>query len=222
MTTTKFIPSQVPEIWATKSIFTAWENITAWNALYISWNNVFKTDASNLSKINFIWFASANASLWWNVIVDTSWVSNAQSGLTAWSDYYLSNTPWTISTTPWTNIVSVWKAVSTTWIEIQIKNQLQNIVTLVNFSESSTSWIATEDWFLYWYAMSYQWSWTIGQIEMSLSVWWTIVGWGWCTTWTTTKYSWFSAVIKKWQTRATTVHSYTNAARYSLYFSAIK
>lgn len=104
---------------STKEIFVAWENITAWNALYIhtDWK-VYKTDASNASKINFIWFATNTVSTWWNVIVDTSWVSATQSGLTAWSDYYLSNTAWDISTTPWTNVVSVWKAVSTTWIEI--------------------------------------------------------------------------------------------------------
>ena len=107
---------------ANKEVFVAWENITAWNALYIhtDWK-VYKTDASNSSKINFIWFATNTATTWNNVLVDTSWVSATQSGLTIWSDYYLSNTPWAISTTPWTNIVNVWKAVSATWIQINIE-----------------------------------------------------------------------------------------------------
>jgi len=59
----------------TQSTFVAWENITAWNALYIlpaDWK-VYKTNASNISKINFIWFATNTVSSWWNVIVDTSW-----------------------------------------------------------------------------------------------------------------------------------------------------
>ena len=99
MTTTKFIPSQIPEIWATKSIFTAWENITAWNALYIQANwKVYKTDAANAGKINFIWFASANALIGNTVTVDTSWVSNTQSELTVWSDYYLwDRIAWVVS-----------------------------------------------------------------------------------------------------------------------------
>jgi hypothetical protein len=75
---------------STKEIFVAWEDITAWNALYIhtDWK-AYKTDASNSSKINFIWFATNTVSSWWNVIVDTSWVSNTQTWLTIWSDYYL-------------------------------------------------------------------------------------------------------------------------------------
>lgn len=105
-------PAQViiPDIASTKSTFVAWENITAWNALYVSWSNVFKTDASNSSKINFIWFATNTVSTWWNVIVDTSWVSVTQSGLTIWSDYFLSTTSSvTVATraTDWSSI-SLW------------------------------------------------------------------------------------------------------------------
>lgn len=81
----------VAAISTTQSIFIAWENITAWNALYIhtDWK-VYKTDATNTSEINFIWFATNTVSSWWNVIVDTAWVSATQTWLTAWSDYYLN------------------------------------------------------------------------------------------------------------------------------------
>lgn len=84
-------------------------------------SRVYKTDATNKSKIDFRWFATNPVTIWNNVVVDTDWVSATQTGLTIWSDYYLANTPWAISTTPWTNIVSVWKAVSTTWIQINSK-----------------------------------------------------------------------------------------------------
>lgn len=83
-------------------------------------NWIYKASAESLDSSNVIWFATNTVSIWWNVIVDTSWVSNTQSGLTTWSYYFLSNTPWGISTTPWTNVVLVWKAVSSTWIQLDI------------------------------------------------------------------------------------------------------
>ena len=109
---------------STQSTFVSGENITAWNALYIlpaDWK-VYKTNASDGGKINFVWFATSSVSAWWNVTVDTSWVSATQTGLTLNSDYYLSNTAGAISTTPWTNVLSIWKAVSNTWIDIFLKD----------------------------------------------------------------------------------------------------
>jgi hypothetical protein len=86
-------------------------SISAWN--------VYKTDASNSSKINFVWFAANTAITWNNILVDTSWISNTKSWLTTWSDYYLTATPWAIWTTPWTNLKYIWTAISPTWISIR-------------------------------------------------------------------------------------------------------
>ena len=81
---------------------------------------VYKSDASNINKINFVWFANATITTWNNIKLNTSWVDWNQTGLIAWKDYYLSNTPWEIQATPWTNKIHVWKAISST--EIKINN----------------------------------------------------------------------------------------------------
>lgn len=138
--------------WTPYYYWGTWDTVT--NDFYFSifwWTfedttKAYKTDATNSSKINFIWFATNTVSTWWNVTVDTAWVSATQSGLTVWSDYYLSNTPWAISTTPWTNVVSVGKAVITTWIEINtnyknIINQT-SLFTTLNVSRN-TVWTTT-------------------------------------------------------------------------------
>jgi hypothetical protein len=80
-----------------------------------SWK-AYKTDASNSSKINFIWFATNTVSTWWNVIVDTAWVSATQTWLTVWSDYYLwweLSTSSNITVDSWTGAnFDIWKSSS--------------------------------------------------------------------------------------------------------------
>jgi hypothetical protein len=100
---------------------TAW--YSWWQVYYQDWGNSswYSTTEDRYFIINMVSVLSYP-----NIIIDTSWVSNTQSWLTIWSDYYLSNTPWAISTTPWTNIVSVWKAVSSTWIDINSNDRYNN------------------------------------------------------------------------------------------------
>jgi hypothetical protein len=137
----------VSVVWATKSTFVAGENITAWNALYVSnWDwwrtvwRVYRTDATNTARIGFIWFATNTATTWNNVIVDTSWVSNTQTWLTVWSDYYLSNTAGAISTIPWTNVISVGKAVSATWIQINSFWKNNEVSIAISRVMTTASW----------------------------------------------------------------------------------
>jgi hypothetical protein len=111
-----------------------------------SWR-VYKTDATNTAKINFIWFATNTATTWNNIIVDTSWVSATQTGLTVWSDYYLNNTAWAISTTPWANVRRVWVATFTTSILLETnKNDSLDWTT----STTATTWSVTL-WNAVWY-----------------------------------------------------------------------
>lgn len=132
----------------------AWNNLTAsvditfsiylWNLLWETTTSLYKTDSSDVRKINFIWFAINTATTWNNVIVDTSWISTTQSSLSAWLDYYLSNTPWAISTTPWTNVKYIWTAVSSTWIQLRD--------TWLNWTlwNTATTWSVTL-WNAVWY-----------------------------------------------------------------------
>jgi len=98
---------------------------------------IYKTDASDSQRLNFIWFADTTVSATDSVQINSGWIDDNQSWLTTESDYYLSDTPWGISTTPWTNPVKIWKAVSATEIEIQTNNDWH--LTWIT-SSSVTAW----------------------------------------------------------------------------------
>ena len=80
------------EVNKTVSVFITWENITQYDALYLhtDWK-VYKTDSTNLAKMNFIWIATETISIWLNIKVNTLWVSNFSSWLTIWATYYPNN-----------------------------------------------------------------------------------------------------------------------------------
>ena len=110
---------------------------------------VFKTDASDSNKTNFIWFANESWNLDDVIKMNTAWVDWNQTFLEAdiWNNVYLSDTPWEISTTPWANVVKVGKILSTTEVEIYTNNQ-----DSLNW-ESTTS--ATTGWVTLWNAEGY-------------------------------------------------------------------
>ena len=200
-------------IWETNMNYMSfWLNSNI-QALY-SW--CYKTDASNSSKINFIWFASANASIGNTVTVDTSWVSNTLTWLTIWGDYYLSNTPWAISTTPWTNVVSVWKAVSATWIEINTiptatigKNWL---IRLAGDSEVD-SWIST----IKAMTPSQAWRYSVLNFTRDLNAWsWTVSYEHWL--WKVPKSITFYCDWVRW--RSSWAYTVFNNRNYSTFFDA--
>lgn len=87
------------------------------NATWETTTSIYKTTASDIYKASFIWFSRETTSLWQTAKVDTI-VSRQQSWLTAFSDYFLWNTAWTISTSAWTVSKKVWKALSATEIAI--------------------------------------------------------------------------------------------------------
>jgi len=156
---------------------------------------VYKTDASNTAKLNFIWFATETILANANVLVDTWWVSTTQSGLTIWTENYLSNTPWAIASTPWTNVVSVWKTIRANAILIKDNKNLQN-------PSSRTPWVnylASTDWFVHWWINS-DWSWWDCSIQIysdtSATPTTQISSWAWYVGSSTD--SWFCCMIKKW------------------------
>ncbi len=120
---TALASSVLPE---TRTTFVAWENITIWEALYLSnwaWSRtsgrVYKATSvltTYSDAWNFIWFATETITSWNNIIVSTAWINSNQSGLTNSSKYYLTSTPWSISTTY--SLFKVWRAVSATQILI--------------------------------------------------------------------------------------------------------
>ena len=73
--------------WSILYTYDMWINVNT--SIIENITDIFKTNALLLTTSNFLWFATNTATTWQNVIVDTSWVSNTQSGLTVWSDYYL-------------------------------------------------------------------------------------------------------------------------------------
>lgn len=116
-------PAQVVVPWSssTQSTVTAWEDISAWEYVWYDANAVwyFKTDASDINKINFFWVASETATSWNPIKLDTSWVTWNQtfSAGDIWKDLYLadtllgSTTSWAIVTHPfWYTTVNFEKA----------------------------------------------------------------------------------------------------------------
>ncbi len=81
-------------------------------------NRVFKANATNKARCDFIGFASTSASLAGNIVVHTEGVTSVLSGLTPWSKYYLSNTGGLISTTAGTVATPVGIATSATSLMI--------------------------------------------------------------------------------------------------------
>ena len=115
LNTTQFAP--VP---STQTTLTAWEDIIEWRALYLDVDTkVYHTDASDINKINFVWFAFETITTGNPVLIDVSWVNRSQWLLSEWSDYFLANWVWwLISLTTWDNLVKVGKAMTSTVISI--------------------------------------------------------------------------------------------------------
>lgn len=161
-----------------------------------SWK-AYKTDASNSSKINFIWFATNTVSSWWNVIVDTAWVSNTQTWLTVWSDYYLSwggtltsqlltstqiNIWYSTSTynykewqtfqlSSWTNWIKIITKLRKVWSptdNILIKLYASNKTTLL-WTSNSISWTTLTTWWID-YTFTISWVNLLASTEYFISV----------------------------------------------------
>lgn len=122
-------PLSSPVIWATKTTFVAWENLTAGQPVYVSdgtgtrtaWR-VYRADALDATYTDapkFIGFAAETITSGNNIVIDTAGINSNQSGLTTGSTYYLADAVWTISTTPGTSLVVVGIATSATTILIQ-------------------------------------------------------------------------------------------------------
>lgn len=136
----------------TVSAFIAGENITNWQALYISdwswWRISWRTylasadNSTYIDSTNFVWFATQTVTSWNWIKIDTSGVNSTQSLLTTWIKYYLSNTAWTISTTPWNRTVCVWFALSSSQLLIDVNgsNSGWNIKNIWIVGENISSW----------------------------------------------------------------------------------
>jgi len=100
---------------------------------------VYKTDASNRFRKNFIGFAAETITAGNNIRINTDGVSNNLSSLVSWSTYYTSATPWAITLTPaWTYAVAVGKATSATEISIDFEE------TTLKVSDSELARSSTE------------------------------------------------------------------------------
>lgn len=93
-----------------------------------STGTAFPTSAALASStINFVGFATGNATLGQTTFVQTSGVVSGFTGLTAGSDYYLANATGTISTTPGTLEGFVGTAISTTQLQLGQSKGLQYV-----------------------------------------------------------------------------------------------
>lgn len=128
------------------SDFVCGESITAWEPVYIdsSNNKIYKTDATDLDKIWFIWFTQSTWVLDDTISVVTGWIDTNQTGLTPGELYYLSDTPWDVSLTPWTNFANIWRATSATSLLLNTNNYKTKVVNIqATRTTTSASWTVT-------------------------------------------------------------------------------
>jgi len=131
----------LPIIKSTQEIFVAWEKITQsdidnwYNAMYKSTDwKVYKTDADNINKINFIWFAVTPALINENIKLNISWIhTRIIDSLDIWKDFYLNNiapdvVQWDINQllSSWTDWISNMIWYSNTYYEISQSLSLIN------------------------------------------------------------------------------------------------
>jgi len=118
-----------------RKLVTYWETITSWDALVIQGSLVYKSNASNYTLLNFIWFALE------------SWILNNQKYIQIWwlfpyvSHITISNS--SISHYTWTSVVDDrdWK---TLWQTFTTPNIIWK-VRVINFNtrvQSTINWIS--------------------------------------------------------------------------------
>jgi len=98
---------------------------TLWDAWYydadFSWTETttkcWLTRASDTAQLWIVWFANETKNADETINIDLL-VNTEQSWLTAWSTYYLSDTPWAIDTSAWSNTKIAWRATNATDIII--------------------------------------------------------------------------------------------------------
>lgn len=103
------------------------DNTLSWTSLSAGWDKyfavyleteditrVYKTDASDATRINFIWISDETSTSGNPVVLRTEGVDDNQTGLTENTTYYLSDTPWAIDEAAGTNSVKIGKSIWTT------------------------------------------------------------------------------------------------------------
>lgn len=173
-----------------KEIFVAWEEITQAdidngnNALYqnTDWK-VYKTDTSNSSKINFIWFATTPALANGNIIVDTSWIhTRTINSWDIWKDFYLWKVYWNIVN--WTTITqNSWGASTYAGNTIAYSTTYQSQAQSFKFTSEIFRNIKVDiikQWGPTWNlsAKLYKWTWTWNLIATSTNT----IDWAWLST----------------------------------------
>jgi len=117
----KYVDDLLASVSATVSSAIAWEALTAWNAIYIAsdWK-AYKTDATDNTKVWYIWFAKTSVSAWSSVNIDNTGVSSLFTWLSVWSKYFLfTSLQSDISQTTTWNWGAVWPLVNWTDDRIQ-------------------------------------------------------------------------------------------------------
>jgi len=134
--------TDLPAAWSesTQTEVTAWENLTAWDAVVFDGADYVLSDASDSALIDFKWFADTTVSSWNPVNLNTSWVASWFSGLSA-GDYYLSDagiqetiessfsSPQTAMwglTFDWTNLISCGYSPATIYIHDWVTNTISS------------------------------------------------------------------------------------------------
>ena len=124
--------------------------------------DVFKTDASDINKINFVWFVNETVTSWNTLKVNTSWVDNNQNfEILNWEIRYIRDwLNWSTSNV-WNHWVEIQAIETWTWTNLALSKSITSNNTIINSS-------VITDWDTNSANYSSGVSWTLQYVEIDL------------------------------------------------------
>jgi len=140
----------------TNAVYLIWTTFTELNPVYSSWlfpyvsSTLFQNqllslaDADYQYKSNVCGVSSESKTIWQYPILTLKWINNWFTGLIAWHNYYLGQTPGSvvIDTPPTTNICFIGKAWKSNLLDINYGAAIDATITPGSIYYTSTWWIA--------------------------------------------------------------------------------
>lgn len=146
---------------------------------------IYKTDSSNKTRLNFIWFAVNDAILWEEVNVTITGIEWNKSNLKIWSNYYLNQNR---------GPAIIEQTTKSVWLHSWASNEKFGQTFTVKYPMSFSNF-KMRGWF---------YSWRIATMKLYDSIWWTLIKaadntytWNW-QAWNDINFSFSNVYLEPW------------------------